>query len=122
VSAWHIGVDWRIAGPHGLRAAYTHAGAVKGDAGAPAVAGSQGQTRNGVIAGNANDSGADQYQIRYVYTFSKRTEFNFGYVRINNEGNPTTGGSQYALGGLSPLLQAPGNNQSAWAASMRHTF
>ena len=120
VSAWHVGVDWRIAGPHGLRAAYTRAGDVKGDAGSPAVGGSQGQTRPGVIAGNANDSGADMWQIRYVYTFSKRTEFTFGYVKLDNDGSPTTNGGTYSLLGVG--AGTPGNNQDAWAMGVRHTF
>ena len=114
VSAWHVGVDWRIVGPHGLRAAYTQAGDVKGDAGRPpAVAGSQGQTRTGVIAGNANDTGADMFQIRYVYTFSKRTEFTFGYVKLDNDGNATTNGGLHDL--RCRRRRQPGNNQDAWA-------
>jgi predicted porin len=120
VSAWHVGVDWRIAGPHGLRAAYTNAGSVKGDVGSPAVGGSQGQTRPGVIAGNANDSGADMFSIRYVYTFSKRTEFTFGYVKLDNDGNAATNGGTYAIFGVG--AGTPGNNQDAWAMGVRHTF
>ena len=120
VSAWHVGVDWRIAGPHGLRAAYTRAGDVKGDPGAGVVAAGQGQARPGVIAGNANDSGAKQYQIRYVYTFSKRTEFTFGYVKVDNDGSPTTNGGTYAIFGVGTGV--PGNNQDAWAMGVRHTF
>jgi len=121
VSAWHIGVDWRIAGPHGLRAAYTKVGSVKGDVGSPAVAGSQGQTRNAVLAGNSNDSGAKMYQIRYVYTFSKRTEFTFGYVKLDNDGNATTNGATYTLFGVGGGV-APGNNMDAWGLGVRHTF
>jgi predicted porin len=120
VAAWHAGFDWRIVGPHGLRGGYTRAGDVKGDAGAPAVAGSQGQARAGVIAGNANDSGATLYQVRYVYTFSKRTEFQFGYVRLNNDGGVTTNGGTYNIFGVAGGL--PGNNQSAWAGGLRHSF
>ena len=122
VSAWHVGVDWRIAGPHGLRASYTQAGDMKGSPGAPAVGGSQGQVRPGVpAAGVANDTGADMWQIRYVYTFSKRTEFTFGYVKLDNDGNPTTSGGTYTIFGVGGG-QAPGNNQDAWAMGIRHTF
>lgn len=120
VSAWHAGVDWRIVGPHGLRASYTQAGDVKGDAGSPAVAGSQSQARAGVIAGNSNDSGAKQYTIRYVYTFSKRTEFTFGYVKLNNDGSAATNGGTYNLFGVAG--SAPGNNQDAFAMGLRHSF
>jgi predicted porin len=124
VSAWTVGVDWRIVGPHGLRAAYTKAGDMKGTAGAVAIAGS-GSIRPAVpAAGAPNDTSADLWQIRYVYTFSKRTEFNFGYVKLDNDGNATTGGATYSLGGLTGTVasMAPGTNQDAWAASLRHRF
>jgi predicted porin len=123
VAAWHIGVDWRIVGPHGLRASYTKAGDMKGTPGAVAIAGN-GATRPAVPAlGAPNDTGASLWTIRYVYTFSKRTEFNFGYARLDNDGNAVTGGAQYAIGGgTSPGLHAPGGSQYAWGASMRHSF
>jgi len=113
-SAWHVGVDWTIAGPHGLRAAYTQAGNMKGTLGAVipgAVAGPAGY-RPAV----GSNTGAKLMQIRYVYTFSKRTEFNAGYVRLNNRD-----AAQYTLGGLNSAPLA-GENQSAWAVAMRHTF
>ena len=114
--AWHAGVDWKIVGPHGLRAAYTKALDTRGTPGAAANAGS-GVTRPGVaVAGVSNDNGAKLMQIRYVYTFSKRTEFNFGYVRLDNDNAGT-----YNLGGLGSNPVA-GENQSAWVTSLRHTF
>ena len=114
VAAWHVGVDWRIVGPHGLRAAYTQAGDAKGTLGAaiPGAAASGAGYRPVV----GSDTGAKMYQIRYVYTFSKRTEFNAGYVRLNNEN-----AAGYTLGGLNAAPLA-GENQSAVAISMRHTF
>ena len=113
--AWHVGMDWRIVGPHGLRAAYTKAQDTKGTPGAAAVAGS-GVTRPGVaVAGASNDNGASLMQIRYVYTFSKRTEFTLGYVRLENDSVGT-----YNLGGLS--TPRAGEDQNAWALAVRHTF
>jgi predicted porin len=115
VSAWHVGVDWRIVGPHGLRASYTKAGDMKGSAGAPAIGGANQTTRPAV----GSDTGADLFGIRYVYTFSKRTEFTFGYVKLDNDGNATTGGTYNLLGvGASQ----GGNNQDAFAMGLRHTF
>jgi len=82
----------------------------------------------GVLVGNASgagyrpaptpgvDTGADLYQIRYVYTFSKRTEFNVGYVKLKNDA-----GAGYRLGGLGGPI-ALGQDEDAWAFSMRHTF
>ncbi|HUP95355.1 MAG TPA: porin [Burkholderiales bacterium] len=114
--AWHVGVDWNIVGPHGMRAAYTRALDTHGTPGAAANAGN-GVTRPGVaVAGASNDNGAKLMQIRYVYTFSKRTEFNVGYVRLDNDNVGT-----YNLGGLGSLPVA-GENQSAWVMSLRHTF
>jgi predicted porin len=123
VTAWHIGVDWRIAGPHGLRAAYTKANDTKGSATGAAGAslagsGSNRALPNVTIAGVVTPqggTGADLWQIRYVYTFSKRTEFNFGYVAIDNDAN-----AFYRLGGMSTV--ANGNKQDAFAVSLRHTF
>jgi len=112
--AWHVGVDWTIAGPHGLRAAYTQAGDMSGVAGAVIGTASGPGYRPAPTPGV--DTGAKLYQIRYVYTFSKRTEFNVGYVRLNNDN-----GAAYNLGGLNGA-HANGENQSAVAFSMRHTF
>ena len=126
VSAWQFGVDWRIVGPHGLRAAYTKADDMKGTPGAVGIAGSQGQARPGVPAAAApggNNTGADMWQVRYVYTFSKRTEFTFGYVKLDNDGGgaPGVAGAAYNLFGVGGGA-APGNNQDAWAMGVRHTF
>ena len=54
-----------------------------------------------------------------MYTFSKRTEFNFGYVKLDNDSVGT-----YSLGGLTggPGVMLPGEDQHAWALSMRHKF
>jgi len=114
LSAWHLGVDWTIAGPHGLRAAYSQAGNMKGAAGVLIGAASGPGYRPMVVAGA--DTGAKLYQIRYVYTFSKRTEFNAGYVFLHNDG-----GAAYNLGGLN-AAHVGGDKQRALAVSMRHTF
>jgi predicted porin len=112
--AWHAGVDWTIAGPHGLRASYTQAGNMSGVAGA--VVGTPSGPGYRPAPAPGMDTGAKLYEIRYVYNFSKRTEFNVGYVRLNNDS-----GAAYNLGGLN-AAHANGENQSAWAFAMRHTF
>jgi len=112
VRVWHLGVDWRIQGPHGLRAAYTD-GDSSGTVGAAAVAGS-GATRPAIVA--AGGEGAKQYQIRYVHTLSKRTEFTAGYVRIDNDAN-----ARYYLGGMTSNVRA-GNDSDAWAVGLDHRF
>ena len=112
--AYHVGVDWNIVGPHGLRAGYTVARDMKGPAGVlvGTASGSGYRPAPSAVAG----TGADLMQIRYVYTFSKRTEFNLGYVRLDNEA-----AASYRLGGLGGAI-AGGQNEDAFAFSVRHTF
>ena len=111
VKAWHVGVDWNIAGPHGLRAAYTQADDVKGTTGAPAVAGSQAQVR----PSPGGNTGAKMYQIRYVYNFSKRTEFTFGYVKLDNDS-----AAAYNIFGVAGATA--GSSPDAWGMGLRHSF
>jgi len=106
VTTWHLGLDWNFSGPHGVRAAYSHAGDVKGVAGA-AMANRP--------AANM-DSGATMWQIRYVYSLSKRSEFTAGYSKTNNDTNAT-----YETGGAT-TRQLPGADSSAWGFALRHTF
>jgi Gram-negative porin len=101
-----VGVDWTIMGPHGLRAAYSTAGDVKGNSTAIGA-----QTRPAAGA----DTGVRLYQIRYVHALSKRTEVNVGYVKVSNERN-----ARYQLGGLNN--NALGDDPSAFAITMRHSF
>jgi predicted porin len=112
-NGYHVGVDWRIVGPHGLRAGYTRASDSKGTPGAA----SPGGIRPGVaLAGASNDNGAKLYQVRYVYTFSKRTEFTAGWVMLDNDSAGT-----YRLGGLQAAVR-PGEEQDGLAFGIRHTF
>ncbi len=106
ITTYHIGIDWMIAGPHGVRAAYTRAGDVKGPSG---------QAHNARPAANPNTK-ADMWQIRYVYALSKRTEVTAGYSRTNNRANAT-----YETGG-SNSTQFAGADSSAFAVAFRHRF
>jgi predicted porin len=132
VSAWHLGVDWNIVGPHGLRASYSNVGNVKGPSG-PVVAGVLTGPLAGVngslslgSAGGTNyrpapgsDTGANLITIRYVYTFSKRTEFTAGYVRLDNDSN--AGYRIMGVGSATNTIRA-GQKEDAWALAVRHTF
>jgi predicted porin len=127
--AFHLGADWKIVGPHGLRVAYTRALDARGNAtiigaatGTNALLGGTyrpapcfGTTAAAAAANCGSNTAAWLGQIRYVYTFSKRTEFNFGYVKLHNDSN-----AAYALGGLS--TPQVGQSASAFALSLRHTF
>ena len=105
VNTWHLGVDWKISGPHGLRASWTAAGDVKGNSAAI------GATRPAA----GGDTGADLWQIRYVHTLSKRTELTAGYVKLKNDAN-----ARYQLGGLNN--NQAGNDPSAIAIALDHRF
>jgi len=105
VDVWHLGIDWRISGPHGMRAAWSHANDVKGNGGAV------GTTRPAA----GSDTGVDLYQIRYIHALSKRTELAAGYVKIRNDGN-----ARYQLGGLNN--NRVGQDPSAFVISMDHRF
>ena len=105
VNVWHLGIDWMFSGPHGVRAAYSEAGDVKGNGAAV------GTTRPGAGA----NTGVKLYSIRYVYAMSKRTEVNVGYAKVNNES-----AARYQLGGLNG--NGFGQDPSAFAINMTHSF
>ena len=115
VNAWHVGMDWSISGPHGVRAAYTRAGDIKNNSVA---------AFGGIGAGNppyrpafnaAGGTSASLYSIRYVHTLSKRTEFTFGYAKMDNKTN-----AAYQIYGLSS--NANGHDQSGFALALDHRF
>jgi predicted porin len=113
VSAWHLAADWKIAGPHGLRASYTRANDTKGTY--AAAAGIAGSSSTRVANAGAGGTGATLWQINYVNELSKRTELTAGYVKLDNKTNAV-----YGLGGLS--APRAGADQDAWVVSMRHRF
>jgi hypothetical protein len=108
VNTWGVFGDWRVAGPHRLRSSYVMQRDTKGS-----------HVGNiGAYVGNAGagDTGAKQYTLQYAYGFSKRTEVNFGYSKINNDRLAiqrlqTSGPRAFA-----------GEDQSAFALGIRHSF
>jgi predicted porin len=104
---WNLGVDWAIAGPHGLEFGYTRAGDSKGN----------GVTAIGNVAAAGSDTGAKLYAVKYRYKFSKRTAVRVGYVKLDNDNN-----AKYTLGGLSTANAPAGTNQSAWVMYAEHKF
>ena len=123
VDTWHVGVEWKIAGPHALHFGYTKADDMEGTVGAvmgtgatatrPAVGGP------GALPGNTvrRSTSADMFQIRYLYSLSKRTTASVGYVALKNDD-----GASYDLGGLNYPAAAAGAKQSAVAVSVQHRF
>lgn len=112
IDAWRIGVDWRIAGPHQLLAAYTKADDVKGNstvAVAPRPA-----AINGGVTGN---TGADLWSVTYRYNFSKRTYVDLSYAKLDNDAN-----AAYRLRNTFGAAVAGGNNEDAFAVAVSHRF
>jgi len=103
---WNVGLDWAIAGPHGLEFGWTHAEDSKGNS----------PTAIGDVAASGGDTGADLIAVKYRYRFSKRTNVRFGYVRLDNDNK-----ASYALGGTSAPVFA-GENMNAWVMYAEHLF
>ena len=115
VNAWNIAGEWAIQGPHALRGGYTRAQNTSGNSNAGYFGGSAG---GGLVANaGAGSTGGNIWQVQYVYRASKRTEMTAGYVALSNDAN-----ARYTLGGLSSGTIAPGQNQSAFAVSIKNTF
>jgi predicted porin len=100
--------DWAIAGPHRLRGGWSHAKDTSGSF--------VGNVNQFVGNNGAGGTAANLYSLQYAFAFSKRTEVNFGYSRINNDNN-----ARYRLQTLGPS-PTPGDKQDAWVLGAKHTF
>ena len=101
-------IDWDLGGPNRIRAGWTRAGDTSGS-----FVGTVGQ-----FVGNngAGGTSANLYAVQYAYGFSKRTEINFGYAKVDNSANGI-----YRLQTLGPAPNK-GENESAWVLGAKHTF
>ncbi len=86
VSSWHLGAEWKVAGPHNVHFGYTQAGDAKGTPGA---------VLNALRPAVGGDTGAKLWQVKYVHDLSKRTFTSVGYVHLKNDRN-----AGYNLNGL----------------------
>jgi predicted porin len=119
--AWAVYADWQIVGPHSLRLGYVHADDASGDGTvnvnnitAPRVA------ATGAFVG---DTGAKLYLIQYAYAFSKRTEVNFGYAKLDNDANARYNLQSFAA--RNTCQGAPAGcsrDQDAFVLGVRHRF
>jgi predicted porin len=128
VNTWMIGMDWKIAGPHGVRVNYASAGNISGTGTLcnPGTAGCStiGSTGQGIgvamgqrpLANTGGQTGAYQWSVRYVYSLSKRTEAGVGYSQLKNKAN-----ANYEVGGVSTTV-SPGSDGHAYAVFMAHRF
>lgn len=77
---YSVGLDWNIAGPHGIEASYGWAADTKGTG-----TGNIDRVRASTVA--APETGGKQYSLAYVHSFSKRTEGRLIYVRVDPDRN-----------------------------------
>jgi len=105
-TAWQIGAEWKLSGPHNVHFGYTKADSSEGTLGA-AMAGRP--------AVGAASNGAKLWQIRYLHNLSKRTTASIGYVNLKNDVSGT-----YDLMGVSGT--GTGAKSSAVALSIQHRF
>lgn len=101
-------MDWAIAGPHRVRAGYSHAKDTSGNF--------VGNVNQFVGNNGAGNTSANLYSLQYAFAFSKRTELNFGYSKIDN-----SSASRYRLQTLGPA-PGGGSNQDAFVLGAKHTF
>lgn len=101
---WTLGVDWAIAGPHGLEAQYGKADSTKGTG-----TGNIDRVRAGA------NTGGKQYSLGYRYAFSKRTEARLIYVKVDNDSNA---GYRLGASGSSNV----GQNMNAYGFHLSHRF
>lgn len=116
VKAWHLGAEWKVAGPHNVHFGYTQIGDMKGTANAQmGVAPTAGIAATGYRPAVASDSGAKLWQIKYVHNLSKRTNAGFGYTHLKNDRN-----AGYNLGGLA--RSGNGSKNKGFVANIEHRF
>lgn len=111
--SWTVGVEWQVAGPHTLMAFYGQANDSKGNSTSgigdiPAPCTAVGVCRS--------DTGAKDFSITYMYSFSKRTQIAFAWHRTDNETN-----AFYKIGSASTPLVG-GENQDAYGMWISHRF
>jgi predicted porin len=105
-TAYQLGLEWKISGPHNVHFGYTVADSSEGSLGA---------AMTGRPAVGAAANGAKLWQIRYLHDFSKRTVGSIGYVNLKNDVSGT-----YDLMGVSGT--GTGAKSSAVALSIQHRF
>ena len=106
-TAYQLGAEWKVAGPHNVHFGYTAADDMKGTVGAAMG------SRPTVTA--LSNTGAKLWQVRYLYDFSKRTTGSIGYVSLKNDAS-----ANYDLGGMTGT--GTGAKNSAFALSLTHKF
>ena len=96
-TAWNLAADYSLGGPGTIRFGYAQADDLEGTV-------------------TVQNSGAKQWQISYLHSFSKRTQGTIGYVKLDNDS-----AGLYNLQGLS-TGGFPGDDASAFTIALSHSF
>lgn len=107
IKGWQIMADWRIQGPHSVKALYA---TVEGGGNSTV---SVGRAVTPVVTGGLGES-ADVWTLAYTYDFSKRTNLSFAYNKMSNDQ-----GTQYSLG---KVQGTSGGNQKSIGIALYHRF
>ena len=113
VDGYALWVDWRVAGPHSVKAQYVRLNDPEGTPGT--VVGNY-SVGLGTVASPAGDRGGNVVTLIYAYAFSKRTTTYLAYNTTKNDANTATAST---LGQTSTTL---GGTQKAFGIGMRHSF
>lgn len=104
---WGVYADWRVQGPHTLRAQYAKLRDIKGNANV---------TVNFYDGnGGAGGTGAKTWAFAYSYAFSKRTEGSLVYRKVKQGRNTESFG-------VGNETATAGGGQTAWGLNFRHRF
>ena len=119
--SWTIGVEWAIAGPHGVRAMWAYADDAKGNSTSGVSGGSSGSipapcTGASAGLGCRGSTAANDYSIGYTYNFSKRTRVLLAYHVTDNDSN-----ARYKIGTANTPTSG-GQKQTAFGFHIRHNF
>ncbi|MDP2398739.1 MAG: porin [Burkholderiales bacterium] len=110
---YHLGAEWKLAGPHNVHFGYTRAGDTKGTV-ASTLGGGAASVNNPAVNA-AGNTGAKLWQVKYVHDLSKRTFTSVGYTHLKNDTN-----GNYNLGGLG--LANAGSKNKGVVVNIGHRF
>jgi len=116
--SWQLHGQYRF-GPHRVGAMYIKADDTTGNAGTVAA-----PVQRGYITGNggAGNTGGNQWNLLYGYSFSKRTEVTLNATRISNDAQSAYDFSTTTTGTAVPGVGNAGATRKGYAVTIFHAF
>jgi len=117
-NAWQLHGQYRF-GPHRVGAMYIKASDTSGTAGTVAA-----PVQRGSVTGNggAGNTGANQWNLLYGYSFSKRTEVTLNMARISNDAQSAYDFSTTTTGTAVPGVSNGGATRKGYGVTVWHAF